>query len=305
MMNRRQLSVADNVSQADLGQALALRLGFDPQALTEFQQRRIFGYYLPVAFWIYAQAQLRQSCLMVGINGPQGSGKSTLTAQLVFLLEKLGLRAVTVSVDDFYLTHMEQNALAAAHPGNPYLEYRGYPGTHDVALGKHTLKALKESEAGVGIQIPVYDKSQHGGRGDRAPLSAWRKVTGPFDVLLIEGWMLGFTPQFHGSLTDPHLTIVDSKLGAYRAWHDLMDAWLVLKISDPTWVYRWRAEAEANMKVAGKPGLSEAEIKDYIDRFMPAYQSYLPGLYARELLAGRQMTLEMGEDRLPLYGPTV
>lgn len=66
------------------------------------------------------------------------------------------------------------------------------------------------------LQVPRYDKSQHNGRGDRVPRSEW--VTkqgaplfrllgslrigsiysflpvsvGPLDVLLVEGWCMGF-----------------------------------------------------------------------------------------------------------------
>lgn len=39
-----------------------------------------------------------------------------------------------------------------------------------------------------------YDKSQHEGRGDRAAESKWQMVKGPVDVVLFEGWMLGFRP---------------------------------------------------------------------------------------------------------------
>ncbi len=44
------------------------------------------------------------------------------------------------------------------------------------------------------MAVPRYDKSCHGGRGDRAPESAWPVVKGPLDIVLFEGWMLGFTP---------------------------------------------------------------------------------------------------------------
>lgn len=44
------------------------------------------------------------------------------------------------------------------------------------------------------VAIPRYDKSQQGGRGDRAPKEAWPVKRGPLDVVLFEGWMLGFSP---------------------------------------------------------------------------------------------------------------
>jgi D-glycerate 3-kinase len=40
--------------------------------------------------------------------------------------------------------------------------------------------------------IPFYDKSLKNGNGDRANPSEFKKVSGPIDLVLLEGWMLGF-----------------------------------------------------------------------------------------------------------------
>lgn len=40
--------------------------------------------------------------LMLGINGCQGSGKTTLTAYLSLRLEEEGMRVANLSLDDFY-----------------------------------------------------------------------------------------------------------------------------------------------------------------------------------------------------------
>src|SRR5215471_9278910 len=96
---------------------------------------------------------------ILGIQGPQGCGKSTLAAALVEEWGRAGVRATTVSIDDFYLTHAEQEAVASRHPGNPYLRYRGYPGTHDVALGRRTIDALASLGDAQSTAVPVYDKS--------------------------------------------------------------------------------------------------------------------------------------------------
>jgi D-glycerate 3-kinase len=39
-----------------------------------------------------------------------------------------------------------------------------------------------------------YDKSAFQGKGDRADESTWPSVEGPLDLVLFEGWMLGFKP---------------------------------------------------------------------------------------------------------------
>jgi D-glycerate 3-kinase len=44
------------------------------------------------------------------------------------------------------------------------------------------------------VAIPRYDKSQQDGQGDRAPQQTWPVKRGAVDVVLFEGWMLGFPP---------------------------------------------------------------------------------------------------------------
>lgn len=209
--------------------------------------------------------------VIIGIQGPQGGGKTTLTRALLSALAATDIRAVAVSIDDFYMTRDGQLAVAAAHPGNPYLEHRGYPGTHDIALGADTLRALR---AGQPTRVPVYDKSAHGGRGDRVPAADWRSVDPPIDVVFIEGWMLGFTAVDAGALEDPRLAPANAALPAYQAWYDLIDTWVVLRALEPDYVLEWRVEAEEKMKASGKPGLSRADIEDYIRRFLPAYRTW-------------------------------
>lgn len=66
---------------------------------------------------------------VVGLNGVQGVGKTTLVRALAQTLqEREGLPTLVVSIDDFYLTHADQLALAAAHPDNALVQHRGEPG---------------------------------------------------------------------------------------------------------------------------------------------------------------------------------
>jgi hypothetical protein len=46
-------------------------------------------------------------------------------------------------------------------------------------------------------------------------------------------------------------------------------------------VYQWRLQAETAMRAAGRAGLSDPQVADFIARFMPAYETYLPALYAQ------------------------
>jgi D-glycerate 3-kinase len=232
------------------------------------------------------------------MQAPQGAGKTTLTTHLLALLPALGLRGTAISIDDFYLTRGEQLQLAARHPGNPYLEHRGYPGTHDVGLGESTLVDLRNvNRADAPVNVPVYDKSAHAGRGDRAPVSDWRHVAGPVDLVLLEGWMLGFTPVGNAQLPDPRMVEPNRALADYDRWHRQLDAFVALRPADPLYVMKWRVEAEEAAAKSGRPALSRADIEDYVRRFIPAYRTYggAPGRFAR----AQKMELTLDELRGP------
>jgi D-glycerate 3-kinase len=240
---------------------------------------RIHHLCLPVLFFGLARRRALRDArpLMVGLQAPQGAGKTTLVGHLERCLADVGVRATSVSIDDFYLTRDEQVALAAAHPGNPYLEHRGYPGTHDVGLGEATLARLGSIGAGQSIRLPVFDKSRHGGRGDRLPKSEWRSVTGALDIVFVEGWMLGFMPVSREDLHDPWLVPPNEALADYVRWHRRLDTFVRLRAVDPAFVLRWRVEAEEAMRASGRPALDRAAIEDYISRFLPAYRTWGEG----------------------------
>ncbi|EEH53654.1 glycerate kinase [Micromonas pusilla CCMP1545] len=277
-------------------------LGFDAHSMDDAQASRTYRYYLPVYLWtearILAHVDAYQTPqrsrdppppLVVGLSAPQGCGKTTVVSTLVKLLERRGTRAASLSIDDVYLTGAEQDALAAANPTNALLRFRGNAGSHDVGLGVETLRALRDvngvrgdgGEARGAVRVPRYDKTMRGGRGDRAPVDAWPEVQAPLDV----GWMLGFTPIGPDACDaiDPDLVAVDASLsnGGYDALSALVDAWVVVKVADAEWVRAWRLQAERQTRAEGRPTLSDDEVSDFVDRFMPAYVAYLPGLYAR------------------------
>jgi D-glycerate 3-kinase len=138
--------------------------------------------------------------LVVGIQGPQGSGKTFLSSLLRDRLSSLlkPLVAVVVSIDDLYLPHHGLKAVAEANFDNPLLQGRGQPGTHDIDLGIDLLSALhhiNESDRNPHVvNIPSFDKSLYNGEGDRAPEDTWTSVQAPLDIIILEGWFVGFEP---------------------------------------------------------------------------------------------------------------
>jgi D-glycerate 3-kinase len=228
---------------------------------------------------------------VVGLSGPQGCGKSTVAMAVVTSLSRVGLRATAVSIDDFYLTRDEQRALAVRHAGNRYLEHRGYPGTHDVGLGARTIDALASLGPGVEMAVPTYDKSAHAGRGDRAHESRWRRVVGPLDVVLVEGWMLGFSPV-HPATLEPELRAPNDFLGDYSQWTARLDALIVLEAPSLDAIVAWRIDAERARRERGEPALSDTDARDYIERFLPAYRAWSA--------APCDLRIPLGDDRRPV-----
>lgn len=76
------------------------------------------------------------------------------------------------------------------------------------------------------------------------------------------------------------LVEINELMRPYEAINFMMDSWLVLAVQSPSAVYRWRAGAEQLMRARGRAGLTDLQVKAFVDRFMPAYSLYLAGLYS-------------------------
>lgn len=152
---------------------------------------------------------------LVGISGAQGSGKTTLVRDLAArLAQSFGLRVAVLSLDDLYLPQAER--LALARSVHPLLATRGVPGTHDVPLGTRLLDELPAASDGHVVCIPKFLKL----RDDRAPEDQWRRVRGPVDLVLFEGWCIGVPPQRPADLVAPvnALEAERDADGRWRRW---------------------------------------------------------------------------------------
>ena len=65
---------------------------------------------------------------VIGLNGIQGAGKTTLVKALSSTLEENGVPTLVCSIDDFYLNHDDLVALGKQHPDNALVQHRGEPG---------------------------------------------------------------------------------------------------------------------------------------------------------------------------------
>ncbi|KAF9968414.1 hypothetical protein BGZ70_004060 [Mortierella alpina] len=268
------------------------------------------------------------------------------------------LRVVTLSMDDLYLPFKDQEALRQKHPGNKLLQFRGLPGTHDIKLGTETFKALcaanrtshsritrgeqgqederrpDDSTSGIAVAVPSYDKALHAGRGDQLPREQWPVVQGPFDVVLFEGWSLGFRsvrdpkklleiyqqhakcpPHHLGQHSFASLEMINRSLEEYeREWYSFLDVFVHLSAPSLETVYKWRAEQERDLWARKGTGMTEDQVKEFVSRFMPAYEVYLERLKVENLFkddlapssttprgpvswTGRHLRLDLDETR--------
>ena len=271
-------------------------------------------YYQPVYGYLRHLLKLKRSAgtpgpVLVGISAPQGCGKTTLTDLMQELFREHDDASVAVmSLDDFYLTAVDQKTLKEKYMGNSLVELRGNAGTHDMELMMDTVKALQSGEK---CTIPRYDKSVNGGKGDRAAKDEWASFDKSPDIVLFEGWMLGFDPVPAEALKDEEMQVVNTYLQGYKDLHASFDGWLVVGLSSIDLVYKWRQHAESKMIASGKTGMSEAEVRDFINRFMPSYEHYLPSLYAQgpkwrkvDAATGKAVSallVTINEDRMPQF----
>jgi D-glycerate 3-kinase len=229
----------------------------------------------------------RGQAMVVGVSGCQGSGKTTLCDTLVHLLKEPPhqLRVASFSLDDVYLTREEQVALADKYAGNPLYQQRGQAGSHDLTLANQTLSALLKANDQP-VPIPAYDKSLHSGKGDRVDMSKWKAPVGPFDIILFEGWMVGFKPVMDANLYQTNglsldqIRVLNDQLKPYESEvYPFFDIFIHLSPNKLEQVYQWRLQQEHHMKATrGVSGLSDDDVRLFVDTYMPAYQLYLPRL---------------------------
>lgn len=230
--------------------------------------------FLPLAAWLNQQRPANGP-LLVGLNGSQGSGKSTLCNLLKWILEAaFSCRTCIVSIDDLYLPKRERQQLAQNI--HPLLTTRGVPGTHDVPLGMELFTRLKNNPAEGTIEMPRFSKATD----DRLPANEWESINGEIDLILFEGWCVGATPQTEEELRQPINRLETKEDGAglwrryvnkqldgpYRQLFSQLDLLMMLKIPDWEMVYHWRKRQEQQLaaKDSGVGVMGEVALHRFI-----------------------------------------
>jgi D-glycerate 3-kinase len=232
------------------------------------------------------QARARRTRgLVVGLCGPQGSGKSTMARELELALQRAGgLQVARLSLDDLYLPGRERARLAAEV--HPLLRTRGVPGTHDVARGTALLRGLPAAAPGARTALPRFDK------GLDEPLEPAREelFTGPADVVLFEGWCVGARPEPPAALSAPvnelerdadpdgrwRRYVNEQLAGPYQSLFAPLELLIMLRAPSFEQVYAWRAqqehelaarlqaEAAAGRGAGGARAMSDQELQHFV-----------------------------------------
>jgi D-glycerate 3-kinase len=240
--------------------------------------RRFYG---PAAQRIRALIRQSDHVPVIGINGAQGTGKSTVSACMAGLLEQQGLRVLVLSIDDLYYTRADRERLAAEV--HPLLITRGVPGTHDMELGRNIIATARGESDHPIAEVPRFDK----GADDRCASGTPFPPEG-VDVVLFEGWCIGALPQPPEALAQPcngleqahdpeavwRTYVNDALKGIYADVFAALDYLIMLKPPSFDVVYTWRGEQEEKLRqrlhakgIADSSAMDEAGLAYFISHY--------------------------------------
>lgn len=222
---------------------------------------------------------------IAGINGAQGSGKSTLTQLIAAALRLFhSMQAVSLSLDDFYLGKPQR--LELGRNIHPLCITRGVPGTHDLPLMLNTFADLRGAAPESITPLPSFDKLAD----DRLPREEWESFTGRPDVILFEGWCVGLdaidVPAWKGPIN--RLETDEDPDGVWFHWsysalaHDYADAWsqinLLVSIEVPD------IATVIDSRLLQEDGLAQGSDRPRMDRaavtrFVEHYERYTRALW--------------------------
>lgn len=236
---------------------------------------------------------------IVGINGAQGSGKTTLCRFLEPLLAERGVRTVTLALDDLYLTRSEREQMARNE--HPLFATRGVPGTHDVALGQAILGTLAAGRPAV---LPRFDKATDDRDGSVA-------IEQPPDVILFEGWCVGAVPQPAAALREPVNRLeaeedpdgrwrreVNRRLASdYAALFARIDWLVMLKVESWEAVRANRLTQERKLGAKNPQGSAVMD-ESTLDRFLMHYER-LTRWMLEEMPARADLVIPIGAEQRP------
>ncbi|BAZ82630.1 glycerate kinase [Sphaerospermopsis kisseleviana CS-549] len=250
----------------------------------------LWDLWLPLGIKIASQRQKLGRPFIQGILGGQGTGKTTMSRILSLILQELGYSTLSLSLDDLYKTYSDRLTLTQQ---DPRLIWRGPPGTHDIDLGLSVLDQIRQGNSPV--TVPRFDKSAYSGAGDRST----PEIVTNIDIVLFEGWFVGvlpIDPQAFTTTPPPIITDDDRafardmnhQLQAYLPLWQRLDSLIALDPSDYRCSLEWRKQAERKMIAAGKSGMNDPQIEEFVNYF---WRSLHPELLIKPLLRSSKVDL--------------
>ena len=258
----------------------------------------LWDLWLPLGMKIAAQHQQLKRPFIQGILGSQGTGKTTMSLVIGLILQQLGYRTLSLSLDDLYKTYSDRLALLQQ---DPRLIWRGPPGTHDIDLGLDVLEQIRQAKAPV--TVPRFDKSAHAGSGDRTTPD----IIAGVDIVIFEGWFVGVRPvdqSVFNCAPPPIVTDEDKafardmnhRLTEYLPLWEKLDSLILLYPTDYRCSLEWRKQAEQKMIAAGKSGMTDTQIEEFVNYF---WRSLHPELFIKPLSQSAQivdLVIEINPD---------
>ena len=232
------------------------------------------NFYLPLSNWIYKQYSKDKKIKIIGLSGGQGTGKSTVTGILEFILKNIyGLNTCIFSIDDFYKTKSQRKKMSKKI--HPLFSTRGVPGTHDVSLINKKIRELKKKRFKQ-VLLPRFDKSID----DRHKKDKWAKIKKSPQIIIFEGWCVGAKHQKYSLLKKP-LNSIERKHDAELKWRkkvnyylknnyknlfNKIDKLIYLKAPSYDYVFKWRSLQEKKLKLTSKNKntMSKSQIREFI-----------------------------------------
>lgn len=229
---------------------------------------------------------------VVGVAGPQGSGKTTLVKACVD--EQANTAAF--SLDDVYLPQSLRRLLAESV--QPLFATRGPPGTHNLLQLNEALDGLQAADPDTSTELPAFDKVSD----NPLPLKSRPVFRGKPSLILVDGWCLGAEPQTQEALAVPVNSLeadedpqciwrqeVNENLGgAYQGVFGRLDAILYLRAPSFEVIADWRGQQEEGLLGRSLTAADRARIS----RFVAHYERITRYMMA----GGRRVDIEIQLD---------
>ena len=253
------------------------------EGLNDIFRRNVTEYFNAYAHRLVQLAEASSRPIIVGLNGAQGSGKSTLSQYLSQMMPKhLDVDCHVISIDDFYLSKAKRKKLGALI--HPLLATRGVPGTHDIPRLLDCFEAFHAPEP-TSVTIPIFDKL----KDDRTRKVQKIQKSAKPTIVLFEGWCVGIPAQQPLALSVPVSSFeftkdntgewrayVNEQLeGDYKNLFSVLDRISMLKPPSFESVFDWRVEQEVRLvsrrredsPSAPVRGMSVKQVSEFVENY--------------------------------------